>query len=121
MDLSRIKADYARDGYTVIKDMIPPDLLAELAAETERLVAVARDRAQVGRQFDVIDTATGPDLRRVAAPETAARAHDRAMRFAPLQPSPVPDPATVAAGGKGQPDRVDLRGAGGAGRRAVLT
>jgi hypothetical protein len=84
IDLNKLKSDYKRDGYVVIERFMPDGLLCELRAETNRMVAAAREGALVGRQFDVIDTSTGPELRRIKDPESTSGIYDRAMRWDPL-------------------------------------
>ncbi|MEM9043783.1 MAG: phytanoyl-CoA dioxygenase family protein [Pseudomonadota bacterium] len=84
MDTEVIKSDYAQDGYVVLERFMPDDLIEELRAETDRFVAAARSNSLVGGNFDVIDTPTGPDLRRIADPEAASDVYDRAMRWEPL-------------------------------------
>ncbi|MEM7178680.1 MAG: phytanoyl-CoA dioxygenase family protein [Pseudomonadota bacterium] len=84
IDMSTLKAGYERDGYAVVERFVPDDLIAELRAETERFVDTARDGRLIGTNFDIIDTETGPDLRRIADPEAVAEVYDRAMRWEPL-------------------------------------
>lgn len=84
MNTAKLKADYDRDGYVVVEGMIPPTLLADLRAETDRMVEAAREGRLIGRHFDIIETVTGPELRRIADPEDAAEIYDHAMRFDPL-------------------------------------
>ncbi|MEM7508978.1 MAG: phytanoyl-CoA dioxygenase family protein [Pseudomonadota bacterium] len=84
MDTAKLKSDYDRDGYVVAEGIIPSTLLADLRAETIRMVEAAREGRLIGRHFDIIDTTTGPDLRRIADPEDAAEIYDQAMRFDPL-------------------------------------
>lgn len=84
IDLNTLKSDYARDGYVVIERFLTDSLIAELRAETDRMVNAAREGSLVGRHFDVIETSTGPELRRIADPESASEVYDHAMRWDPL-------------------------------------
>ena len=84
MDAGRTKSDYERDGYVVLENFMPSDMLRELREETDRFVAAAGSNRLAGDDFDVIETPTGPNLRRIANPERLSKIYDRAMRWNPL-------------------------------------
>ena len=72
---------YRRDGFVVVENLIPPDLLRGLQDETARLCAAARAGELRGGHFDVIPGATGePELRRVTDPEEAAAVYAEVVR-----------------------------------------
>ncbi|MEM8791324.1 MAG: phytanoyl-CoA dioxygenase family protein [Pseudomonadota bacterium] len=84
MNIDKVKSDYQRDGYIVLKRFMPDELIRELREETSRFVSSARSNSLVGGNFDVIETPAGPDLRRIADPERASAVYDKAMRWEPL-------------------------------------
>ncbi len=84
MDIETLKGAYERDGYAVAERFLPDDLVAELRSETEHYVTAAREGRLTGPQFDIIETGTGPELRRITDPEAVSPVYDRAMRCKPL-------------------------------------
>ena len=82
IDLDAIEARYRRDGFAVIENLAPPDLLRGLQSEVARVVAAAGDGELTGDgHYDIVSVAGNrPALRRIADPEETAEVFAQAIR-----------------------------------------
>ncbi len=78
--LSELERQYRRDGFVVLPEFLPSDLVREL----QQVTAAYARRAERGELFDVIGNNGRQVLRRITNPEEANPVYDRAMRYAPL-------------------------------------
>ncbi len=77
-----VGADYAKYGYTIVRDVIPPDLLHDLRAVTDDLMEQARGVPASNDRFDLEPghTPETPMVRRINDPVTAHPLFDQLMR-----------------------------------------
>ncbi len=83
--LTSLKAQYDEQGYLVVPELFPADMMAHLRSVTESYVAKAQRDELDGPLFDTIRDNQGiTQLRRITSPEAVHSAYDAAMRFEPL-------------------------------------
>lgn len=80
------KARYQTDGYLVIEDLIPADMLARMQAATERLIEGSRAVTQSDDVYD-LDAGHGPDsprLTRIKLPHKRDPVFEDVLKRSPL-------------------------------------
>ena len=82
--LSELERQYRRDGFVVLPEFLPCDLVRELQQVTAAYARRAERGELAGELFDVIGNNGRQALRRITNPEEANPVYDRAMRYAPL-------------------------------------
>lgn len=85
MNFETLKAQYDEQGYLVIENLFPEEMVDELRSATNRYVDSVADGVLAGELLDVFDNEDGvPQLRRIVSPEAFSHVYDRAMRYEPL-------------------------------------
>ncbi len=85
LDLDALKTRYDRDGYLVIENLFPSEMLDELQYFTRNFVDSVANNTLEGELLDTFENDDGvKQLRRIACPEKFHEVYDRAMRFEPL-------------------------------------
>ena len=85
LDYSQMKQDYDQNGYLLLENFIPDDLLSRLSKVTQDFIDSACSGSTSNPSLDVIsENGKGPGLRRIADPEKVHPVYDEAMRYPPL-------------------------------------
>ena len=87
MNYEQLKTDYERDGYLVIEDFVPHELLARLSRVTGNYIKEAKSGSTADNPLIDVIFSNGdnkPELRRIIDPERVAPVYDEIMRLPPL-------------------------------------
>ncbi|MEM9279891.1 MAG: phytanoyl-CoA dioxygenase family protein [Pseudomonadota bacterium] len=84
-DLETLKKEYDEQGYLVVKNLFPDEMVEELRNATSRYVDSVADGVLAGELLDIFENEDGtPQLRRIISPEAFSKVYHRAMRHEPL-------------------------------------
>ena len=76
-----LKVQYDRDGFLVVPEFFPADLVRELQAVTRQFEGAARQGERDEERFDILSTdGASPELRRIVDPEAVSEVYNRTMR-----------------------------------------
>lgn len=85
MDLQALKEEFDKQGYLVVEDLFPEEMLRDLKAVTASSVSGVQEGVVSGELLDTITDSEGvSQLRRIFSPEKYSEIYDRAMRYEPL-------------------------------------